>query len=776
MMAIKRNVLIIVSAGLVLTACNPTKYLPKGEALYTGSSVTVKGVESSRNRKVLRTQLQALTRPKPNSRVLGIPIKLNIYNLLRNKKEKSFFGKLRKKYGEPPVLVSSVNLEYNVKVLQSHLENNGYFRAQVTGDTVIKNRKGHANYTAEAGQQYTINSVHFEGDSTALARTIQESGSKSLLQVGKPFNLEVIKTERDRIDAYLKERGFYFFSPDYLLVKTDTTIGNHKTDLYIVVKDQTPEAAEDIYHINNVFIYSNYNLNTARQDTNLANAKYYSGYYIIDAKNTFKPKMFERIMLFDPGDVYNRTDHNLTLNRLINLNTFKFVKNRFEVVPGADSPKLNAYYYLTPMPKKSLRAEITGTQKSNNLTGSEITLSWRNRNAFRGGEEARFSAYIGSEVQTGGSLQGSNTYRTGAELDFTFPRFVVPWFRLNTSGGYVPRTNIRLGYDILNKQKLYSLNQYRIGYGFIWKESLVKQHEFYPISVNYVKPLNITQRYIDSIHQNPIFARSTEQQFILGSTYQFNYNQQAAGLQPINSFYFNGLADVSGNIAGLANGANISKGDTVKVFNTRFAQYIKLEADGRYYRKVGLNTTWANRIILGFGLPYGNSKELPFIKQFFVGGNNSLRGFRSRSVGPGVYHPLTTVNGFLPDLTGDIKLEMNTELRPKIYGPLYGAVFIDAGNVWLYNSHITTADSLLDPPRPGGKFTKDFLKQLAVDVGVGLRLDIQFFVIRLDVAFPVNKPWLKPPEKPWVLPETRFNSKEWRGQNIVYNLAIGYPF
>jgi outer membrane protein assembly factor BamA len=179
-----------------------------------------------------------------------------------------------------------------------------------------------------------------------------------------------------------------------------------------------------------------------------------------------------------------------------------------------------------------------------------------------------------------------------------------------------------------------------------------------------------------------------------------------------------------------------------------------------------MNNRWANRIILGFGLPYGNSIELPFIKQFFVGGNNSVRAFRSRSVGPGIYRDTGISALYIPDQTGDIKFEVNTELRPRISGPLYGALFIDAGNVWLYNDDSWTG-------RPGAKFTSKFLSQLAIGAGVGLRLDIQLFVIRLDVAFPIRKPW---EQNPLVINNIRFNKREWREENIVYNLAIGYPF
>jgi len=317
----------------------------------------------------------------------------------------------------------------------------------------------------------------------------------------------------------------------------------------------------------------------------------------------------------------------------------------------------------------------------------------------------------------------------------------------------------------LTRVKLYSLESFRAAYGYLWKESLQKEHEFYPVSITYALPLNVTPTYDSLIHQDTLLARAIQRQFILGSTYQYNYNQLAIGFQPVNAFYFNGILDLSGNIAGLVSGANFKEGNEVKIRNVPFAQYIKMEFDGRYYRKIGLYSSWANRIIVGIGIPYGNSVQLPFIKQFFVGGNNSLRGFRSRSVGPGTYrYPFIT--NFLPDETGDIKLELNTEFRPRISGPLYGALFLDAGNIWLMNDSNYTH-------KPGGKFTGKFLNQLAVDAGFGLRLDITLFVIRFDVGFPLRKPWVIPP---WVLNQLQLNKQQGRRENIIYNLAIGYPF
>ena len=755
----------------VLFACNNTRHIPKGDALYTGARVKLDGTQglSPRERKVLQTDLDGLTRPKPNTKILGLRIPLSIYNLAGDTSKKGFIRKFLRKIGEPPVLLSSLNLEKNVQVLDNHMENTGFFHGDVKGDTIVKRKRAQAIYEANSGPQYTIQQVQFISDSSDFAdslelyKQIRESAGATLLKVGAPFNLGLIKAERNRIDAYLKERGYYFFNPDFLIVQVDSTIGGHKVNMYVNIKPGTPADAFDVYKIDEIFVYSNYSLNTASIDTNKVSAELYQGYYVVDHEKKFKPKLFQQALKFDQGDVYNRTDHNLSLNRLVNFNLFKFVKNRFEVSPETDTAALDVYYYLTPLPKRSLSAQITGSTKSNNLTGTEITLTWRNRNLFRAGELLVVNASVGSEVQYGGPLQGYNTFSTGLSTMLVFPRFIVPFKRLNNRSGYVPRTGVSFSYDILQKQKLYTLNSFRTEIGYMWKESMRKEHRLNPISVTLVRPIDVTQLYADSAAKHPALYKAIERQFILGSNYNYNYNQ-LINSQPVNAIYFNGVVDLSGNLAGLV--VPVAKDtNTRQLFNEDFAQYVKLESDLRYYRKVGMRMTWANRLITGFGYPYGNSKELPFIKQFFAGGNNSIRAFRSRTVGPGTFKD-TLNKDFLPDQTGDIKLEINTELRMKFSRILEGAVFVDAGNIWLYRDN---------PQKPGGKFSKDFLKQLAVGTGVGVRFDFTFFLIRLDVAFPLRKPYLHGDNK-WVTNEIDFTNKNWRSDNIIYNLAIGYPF
>jgi outer membrane protein insertion porin family len=761
-----RNLLLLFIGVIFFSSCSNTRHIPDGDALYLGSSVKVDGPSLSRKqKKTIREDMSEMTRPRPNKKFLGMRFKLAMYNMAGNpKKRNSIAGWLKYKVGEPPVLVSEVKLDYNEKVLRNTLENRGYFHAQVSSDTTVRRKKARAIYTVNPGDRYYINEVSFDPDTTqVLQSTIAEVADKSLLKPGDPFDLDFIKGERTRIDAHVKEKGFYYFSPEFLIVQTDSTIGNHKVNLKVKVKPETPEKARQVYRINDVFIMSNYRLNaTEAADTIKQNAVFYKGYYVLDRRKMYKPRLFEQSMQFQPGDLYNRTDHNLTINRLVTLGVFKFVKNRFEEVPGIDSSKLNVYYYLTPLPKKSIRAEINGNTKSNNLTGSSITVGWRNRNALRGGELFTIDAYGGFEVQYSGAFRGYNTFRGGLETSFSFPRFLMPFLFINPPGAFVPKTKLLLGYDLLTKQKLYTMNSFRAEAGYYWKENIQEEHQLNPIAVTYVQPVNISPFYDSSMKADRTLAKAVEKQFILGSNYNYNYNGLTG---PFNSgIFFNGIFDVSGNIAGLVSGASAKDNRPKYILNAQFSQYLKMEAEGRYYLNLGPGAVLANRVIIGMGFPYGNSRELPFIKQFFVGGNNSIRAFRSRSIGPGTYLPFST--DFFADQSGDIKLEMNTELRARLSGIIHGALFVDAGNIWLFNKN---------PDKPGAEFTNKFISELAVGAGAGLRFDISFLVLRIDVAFPLRKPFLTPGNR-WVISQLDLLSPGWRKDNLVYNLGIGYPF
>ena len=394
----------------------------------------------------------------------------------------------------------------------------------------------------------------------------------------------------------------------------------HDFESAVKLNDELTRYAHEkqVYRIDEVFVYPNYELRAEQADTLKSYAQYHKGYYVVDRNGLYKPRLFEESMQFYPNDLYNRDDHNKTISRLVNLNLFKFVKNRFEPVFRNDSTKLDVYYYLTPFPKKSLRGEVNASTKSNSLTGSSITLGWRNRNTFRGGELLTLDGTIGSEVQVSGQMKGFNTYRIGGEIGLIIPRFLSP-FHISNRGGFVPRTNFRIGYELLTKQKLYTMQSFRLQFGYNWKESFQKEHEFNLVSINYVQPLLITDLYEDSAANDRTLLKAIERQFILGTNYNFRYNQMQGRPVMSQGMYFNGNIDLSGNIAGLVTGANAKENKAKNLFNAPFSQYLRFESDYRYYFKLAPTMVWANRVIAGIGIPYGNSLQLPYIKQFFCG-------------------------------------------------------------------------------------------------------------------------------------------------------------
>ncbi|WP_417942281.1 BamA/TamA family outer membrane protein [Flavobacterium sp. RS13.1] len=746
--------------------CRNTKYLPEGELLYTGGSVKVKdSVIKRKDRKALEKELEGLLRPKPNKQFLGLRPKLWFYNIAGEpKKEKGFRYWLRTKVGEEPVLFSKVDLDYNASVLRNFAENKGYFKTRVSADSTVRNKRATAEYIVVPKKRYIIKSVTFPDDSLPMSRIIGRSSRRSLLKVGNPYDLDVIKAERERIDARLKERGYYYFNPDYILAKVDSSKGDHEVKIRLVIKDDAPPKALTSYKIDKIFVYPNFSISKDSVKYKSEDVVQYKDFTIIDTAHTFEPRVFDRTILFKKGDLYNRKDHNLTLNRFVNLGTFSFVKNEFKV---SDSlPKtLNSYYYLTLLPKKFIRVEVLGKTNSASYTGSEINVNWNNRNLFSGAELLTVSVFGGADFQLSGANNGKNIYRLGAETSLTWPRFIVPFFPIQGSSEYIPRTKVSVRYEYQNRTQLYALNSFKASFGYLWKENIRKEHQLNLLDVTYVSPNHVTQQYLDDIQKDEALERVIEKQLIFGPTYSYTYTNTMQKRKK-STFYFNGELDLAGNITGLLSGANTKKNDTKELFDVPFSQYAKLKTDFRHYLKLSKESELASRFILGLGLPYGNSTILPTSKQFVVGGTNSIRAFRARSLGPGSYLNSITTNNYLPDQSGDLKLEFSTEYRAKLFSIVRGAAFVDAGNIWLVNA---------DPNKPGGEFSKDFMKEIAVGAGVGLRFDVSFFILRTDLALPLRKPYLPQGER-WVIKDIDFGSSSWRKDNLILNIAIGYPF
>ena len=761
----KKRLIIYLISFLFITACQIKKHLPEGTLLYNGAKVNVEKIEDFKGKpKTIAKALKQIAAPRKNKMILGYPYKVAWwYAIGEPKKQSGFKYWLRNQFGEAPVLSTRVDIKANETNMQAYLENKGYFKSKVLGKTDTQGYKLKALYEAKVTQPYIFDTIKWVLDSSELSRNILDiRSSASYVKQGDQFDIESIKAERNRIDLALKRRGFYFFNPDFIKAYIDTSNNKHTINAFYTIKKETPENARYPQLIQEVTIFPNYTLLLPPPDTSKLDLFDYEGYSIRDTVHDYKPKTLVRPLTYRVGSLYDLNEHNNTLNRYINMGQFKFVKSRYESTSDSLAVKrMNVYYYLTPLKKKNFNAEVAGFTKSNSFNGGQVNFNWKNRNLLRGAEQLNVKMYGAIETSSVDSLRDNNNFRVGSELSLTVPRFVTP-FRLRESNYFLPVTKFLIGYEWIRRQQLYTKNFIRGQYDLNWKESARKEHTLTPLSITYNNATRFSPQYLEQINKFPVLSFAILPEVIAGTSYNYSFNTNNP--REKNIFFFNGQVDVAGNLVGLV--AKPKQAFSEKIAGAYFAQYFKSDVELRYSRKLATDIYWSNRFNIGIGIPYGNSSYLPFTRQFVIGGSNSLRGFVPRQLGPG--RVLTTPEQQIayPQIGGDYKLEIQTEVRFPLFSKLRGAFFVDAGNIWSKNSLIFGEDARL---------TRQFLKDIAVDGGIGVRLDISVLILRLDVGIPLRKPWL-PRGSEWVIDKIGFGSSSWRKDNIVLNIGIGYPF
>ena len=745
---------------LVLSSCSVTKSVPAEDYLFTGGKVIA---DSGKLDKTIRKKLEEFIKPPPNSRFLGIPFKLVLHNSVKEpKREKGFAYKMKYKWGEPPVLVSSVKTRSIEKRMADELFNRGYLRPEVKSRVIKKGRKASVEFITKAGIRYTIRDFYYPTDTTTLARLVSASAKDSRLHKGDNFDLAEFSKERERVATSLKEKGYYFFEPDYLLYRVDS-LHDGKADLYITLKEATPAEAMKYWTIGKITIYGNY---TLERDSMIMqqSGKDEKVFTIIDRTNNFKTNVYTRAIPIREGQVYATSMHSLTIERLMNLNTFRFVKMSF--LPSADSsiPTLNTRIFLTPAKKQSLRFEVSGNSKSNNFVGSEVSVKYKNVNLSRGAEIFDVKLTGGFDAQVGGDQASPNTYSFTGEVNLFVPR-IIPGLRINTMNNpYLPRTVFTPGIEYYKRTNLYTVRSLRFSAGYLWKQGKAMEHNLKVIHINSVDPLTTTPKFDSMLAVDASLRASFEKQITIGSRYLFQYNNTYRDFRKFNYAIDFGI-NTSGNLVGLFIKGEGDTAGAKKVLGVPLSQYIRLQTDLRGYWKISSIFTWANRMILGSGFAFGNSTSIPYAEQFFIGGSSSIRAFRARTLGPGSYH--TTSSEYNANESGDFKVEVNSELRYNMSRFVKLAAFVDAGNIW-YRNEV--------PDKPGsGLHSGELFQEMAVGAGLGLRFDASVLVIRFDLAMPLRKPWYPLGDR-WVLDEVNFSDKAWRKENLVLNIGIGYPF
>lgn len=785
----------IISIVLFISSCKITKSVPEGNYLLRKNKLVLTSDRSITNKGVLEDQLNLLIAPKTNTYWSNIiPVKLIKYNWRFQKIDKDPLLELPKGL-ERPVLYDSAIQNRSVQNLQNFLINQGYFRANVSGNARFHNKKATANFRVNTGTVFLIDKIITQINSDTLSQLLVNS--KSLMRKGAAYTKSLIDEERARIISLMQNNGYYKFSQENVRFELDTfnkeTLRENENifesainfvalqskrkrltvDVKIIIDDTFDKTAYTKYQIGRVVVFPDFiDRVISVRDSNMVvkvmdSIKYrYHNYYV-------KESVLNRAIFIRPQSVYSRADHELTLNKLNELGIFQMVNVYFvEDTSQKDKHLMNCFITMSPTKMKDNSGSLEMANSVAYWLGNSAGITYRNKNFFKqanlfsisasGGVELNYIDTIGKTFKDHLQLQSTNFSISSSIL---FPKFLSPykpeWINIRN----MPKTKLNLGISVLDRLNMFRLTNIYSSFTYNWNQSNTQIWELTPAFANIILP-KIWSNFQPRLDSNSFLRNTYRRTFIEGEQISYTFSDQ---IKKENRNY--NYINVSFEEAGILMSAmdNIQKSIT-KNNGFIYDQYIKFDLDARRYINAR-HSLVALRLLAGIGLPYGSSKTLPYIKQYYAGGPYSVRGWRPRTLGPINVTSKDTIN---VDRTGDIKLEANVEYRFEVIQlfsgvlKLNGAVFADAGNVWLAKK---------DSQSPNGHFDISRLgKDIAISTGFGMRVIVaDFFTIRLDFGFPVKNPYITT-NNGWVINDIQFNDPSWRSKNLVTNFAIGMPF
>lgn len=769
--SLQRFLLLAFPLVLAFSSCNPTKYVPQNETLLDKNHIKI-------HNGISRREIEPYIKQKPNKRIFGIKFHLGLYNLSDINKEKWPHSWLRK-IGEEPVIYDPYATEKSVRQIESYIASKGYFDSAVKDTVRTAGRKSEVFYNVDLKSPYTIRNIYYEFADSLIAEWFYFDSINCLIERGKPYDVDILQAEQSRFEKFIRDRGFYGFSGDHIYFRVDSTAGNRKVDIYYGVrKDQRIDnekriylVPHSIYKIRNVYIYPNFVPKDALEGgeayINSLDTTFYNGYYFISQRKEPEVKydLIIQSLYIKSCSRFSITNTELTQSHLMGLKTFRVVNIFYNEVPrthlvNSEELELDCIIQLTLLSAQSYKVEVEGTHSDG--LGGAINLVYQHKNLFHGAELFNLRLKGAYETLSQDTIMHSVEY--GAETSLRFPKFLIPFFK--TEGfikKYNPTTTLLAAY---NYQKLpfYTRKMANATFGYNWNGNSYTTHFVNPLQLNIVKLDTIDPAFMEKIESSSYLAYSYKDVTILGSSYSFIFSNQTIRKSKDYIFMrFN--AETSGNILGLLGKfANLEKKEgAYNILGQPFAQYFRTDLDLRYNLIVNDVSSVVYRGFIGAGIPYGNSKAIPFEKQYFGGGANGIRAWQVRTLGPGSFVPDRST--FL-NQTADIKLEANIEYRFKLFWVLESAIFLDAGNIW----------SFKDNSQPGAKFQfKNILNDMAVGTGFGLRFDLNFVLFRADIGMKLRDPSL-PTGSRWIRNWSDYSDKTEGGKIFTFVIGIGYPF
>ena len=764
--------ILLIGLSVSLFSCRATKYVPEDQYLLNTNKI------QNNNKDIEKADLKNYIKQTPNKRIFYWRFYLSIYNLSNKKKENGFNNWLRK-IGEPPVIYDADLQKKSAEQLGLFLRNKGYYNAEVIDTTEFKKQSATVFYILEPGQPYRIRNIDYFFQDASLSDFILNDTAESNVKKGDLFDMEKLQEERIRIEELLRNRGYYKFSRDYVYFEVDSSLNSRQADITLVIRNYPqPDNMGRIKHIdhptfriNDVYLIADYKSYSGRgkgrksetgqeESVKLDTIVYDSLYVVYSQTPNIRPGVVTQKNYIIPGDLYSAQNASRTYRNLSSLSAFRMVDIKFrEIEPQANL--LNCEVRIIPATKQSYTVELEGTNSGGNI-GAAGSFTYQHRNLFRGSEQfdLRFKGAIETLREVNEAGYG-NMIEFGVEGRLKIPKFMLPFKTEQFIREFNPQTNILLSYNYQRRPD-YTRTIANASFGYNWRASDEIMHHIFPIEVSLILTPYKSQDFQDWLEGKYLFY-SYEPHFIVDQRYSFVYTNQK--IRKNQDFQYLRIdAETAGNL--LYGGYSVFEpqpdSGNYKIFGVDFSQYIKGEIDFRNFNYLYEGISFVTRAYIGAGIPYLNSTALPFEKQFFSGGANSIRAWQVKNLGPGSYNEPDSLSSNYPNQTGDLKIEANAEYRFKLFWKLETALFLDIGNIWSLSSGDDREGALF-------KFSQ-FYKELAIGTGIGARLDFNFFIFRFDLGIPLRNPY--PLEGSNWLP----GNAGIKGKDLTFNIAIGYPF
>lgn len=756
-------ILLIIS--LAWSSCNVTNRLPGDELLYTGTELNISQNYKVPNKQELVARLQKQIKPEPNKKFLGITYTRLWFrqHIKEPKKKRSLRRWMKYKLGKDPVLYSMVKPQQLLFSLKKTLQDNGHFNSQVELNEIREGKKISISFDITLNKAYRISKVIPPKTEQAIDSLIYEFYLEHKLssEEGNVYDLEFWNEKRDEMMAYIRDRGYFNFSKRYLYFYIDTSAGNSNVDVHLRSSSSIDSTVFIKYHLRNISVDATYRLEVPKEKIQPFE---YKGIKYYQSREYIKPKALAPFINLEKGALFSQKNHTYTLNRLLQLNIFKFVNIQYNKVNG-DSLDVNIL--LTPTQYQEVKVDLEASTTNTNFMGTNLQTSYLNRHLFKRAQQLELIFNAGSEFQITNNRSLVNILDISGQLNYYLPRFLGFSGWQNRRQLKSSRTRFGFSNNFQKWFELYTLNSVKLNYSYDWIGGDKLRHNLAPFSFTRVNLLNSDPKLEELLNSNPILRTGFEEVLIVGQEYALQFDTKDP-VRPLKEYWWLNLKlETAGNLMYGGYALFGKGGKPYTPVNAPFSQFSLADLDFRHYWIINNKNSFVSRFNGGIGAAYGNSNVLPYIKQFYLGGPSTLRAFRFRGIGPGKYRNETLENINSIDHAGDIKLLMNFEYRFTIYRFFKAALFADIGNIWLLRD---------DPERADGVFQfSDFYKEFAIGSGLGFRLDFDIFVIRLDLGVPLRKPYL-PEGKEWINDFPENNFRDWRKQNLVWNIAIGYPF